>query len=195
MSVLSFRCVYPYVGSMWAHQTGSVKKEGVYCCCTWYHIYCSFGGKRFERLLYNMQCVQALFVRVADAPRYFRWDFIFPSFPSPRPLPRLSPCVCHSVCFGLFRGVRACVSPPQDGNIHVVLEYMDRGSLSDVIHSWRGNDYGEDLMAAITFQVSLRTTYRLRIYVLRVPCTCFLCLQDDEDEDEDKHTAKRGWRK
>lgn len=44
--------------------------------------------------------------------------------------------------------------PPclQDGNIHVVLEYMDRGSLSDVIHGWRGMDYGEDLMAAVTLQ-------------------------------------------
>lgn len=42
---------------------------------------------------------------------------------------------------------------PQDGNIHVVLEYMDRGSLSDVIHGWRGMEYGEDLMAAIAFQV------------------------------------------
>lgn len=40
----------------------------------------------------------------------------------------------------------------QDGSIHVVLEYMDRGSLSDVIHGWRGMDYGEDLMAAITLQ-------------------------------------------
>ncbi|CAN0262640.1 unnamed protein product [Ectocarpus sp. 6 AP-2014] len=39
-----------------------------------------------------------------------------------------------------------------DGSIHVVLEYMDRGSLSDVIHGWRGMDYGEDLMAAITLQ-------------------------------------------
>lgn len=41
----------------------------------------------------------------------------------------------------------------QDGSIHVVLEYMDRGSLSDVIHGWRGMEYGEDLMAAVTFQV------------------------------------------
>ncbi|CAN0509552.1 unnamed protein product, partial [Ectocarpus sp. 8 AP-2014] len=30
---------------------------------------------------------------------------------------------------------------------------MDRGSLSDVIHGWRGMDYGEDLMAAITLQI------------------------------------------
>ncbi|CAM9761435.1 unnamed protein product [Ectocarpus sp. 12 AP-2014] len=41
----------------------------------------------------------------------------------------------------------------KDGSIHVVLEYMDRGSLSDVIHGWRGMDYGEDLMAAITLQI------------------------------------------
>ncbi|CAN0212500.1 unnamed protein product [Hapterophycus canaliculatus] len=30
---------------------------------------------------------------------------------------------------------------------------MDRGSLGDVIHGWRGMEYGEDLMAAITFQI------------------------------------------
>ncbi|CAM9199233.1 unnamed protein product [Ascophyllum nodosum] len=41
----------------------------------------------------------------------------------------------------------------KDGSIHVVLEYMDRGSLGDLIHSWTGVEYGEDLMAAITFQM------------------------------------------
>ncbi|CAM9242995.1 unnamed protein product [Scytosiphon promiscuus] len=41
----------------------------------------------------------------------------------------------------------------KDGSIHVVLEYMDRGSLGDVIHDWRGMEYGEDLMAAITLQI------------------------------------------
>lgn len=37
----------------------------------------------------------------------------------------------------------------------MVLEYMDRGSLSDVIHGWRGMEYEEDLMAAVTFQVNV----------------------------------------
>eukprot|EP00903_Cladosiphon_okamuranus_P006592 g6440.t1 len=41
----------------------------------------------------------------------------------------------------------------KDGSIHVVLEYMDRGSLSDMIHGWRGMEYGEDLIAAVTFQM------------------------------------------
>ncbi|CAM9889748.1 unnamed protein product [Pylaiella littoralis] len=41
----------------------------------------------------------------------------------------------------------------KDGSIHVVLEHMDRGSLSDLIHSGSGMEYGEDLMAAITFQM------------------------------------------
>lgn len=41
----------------------------------------------------------------------------------------------------------------KNGSIHVVLEYMDRGSLGDLIHSWTGVEYDEDLMAAITFQM------------------------------------------
>lgn len=48
------------------------------------------------------------------------------------------------MCFGWW----------QDGSIHIVLEYMDRGSLTELIHDWRDLEYGEDLMAAITIQVS-----------------------------------------
>lgn len=35
----------------------------------------------------------------------------------------------------------------------MVLEYMDRGSLTDLIHGWKEVEYGEDLMAAVTIQV------------------------------------------
>lgn len=34
---------------------------------------------------------------------------------------------------------------------------MDRGSLADLIHDWSGLEYGENLMAAIVFQVPGRT--------------------------------------
>lgn len=64
------------------------------------------------------------------------------------PLPRTFRfCIDSTI---LFYG--RCV---QDGSIHVVLEYMDRGSLADLIHRWSSLEYGEDLMAAITFQVLL----------------------------------------
>lgn len=53
----------------------------------------------------------------------------------------------------------------QDGSIHVALEYMDRGSLSDVIHGWRGMEYGEDLIAAVTFQVCISP-----------PITAYVCV-------------------
>lgn len=35
----------------------------------------------------------------------------------------------------------------------MVLEYMDRGSLTDLIHEWKEVEYGENLMAAVTIQV------------------------------------------
>lgn len=43
----------------------------------------------------------------------------------------------------------------QGGSIHVVLEFMDKGSLADLIHQWSSLEYGEDLMTAVTFQVLL----------------------------------------
>lgn len=58
----------------------------------------------------------------------------------------------------------------KDGSIHVVLEYMDRGSLGDVIHGWRGMEYGEDLMAAITLQVCWRALESDRVNVSRPAC-------------------------
>ncbi|CAM9792824.1 unnamed protein product, partial [Discosporangium mesarthrocarpum] len=36
-----------------------------------------------------------------------------------------------------------------DGKIHVVLEFMDKGSLTEMIHEWHDVDYGEDVMAAM----------------------------------------------
>lgn len=64
-----------------------------------------------------------------------------------------SACVTR-VSLSLF-GLWGYAHGRQDGSIHVVLEYMDRGSLSDVIHGWRGMEYGEDLIAAVTFQVRI----------------------------------------
>lgn len=64
-----------------------------------------------------------------------------------------SACVTR-VSLSLF-GLWGYAHGRQDGSIHVVLEYMDRGSLSDVIHGWRGMEYGEALIAAVTFQVRL----------------------------------------
>lgn len=39
---------------------------------------------------------------------------------------------------------------------------MDRGSLTDLIHKWRGVEYGEELMSAVMFQVTWRDTARVR---------------------------------
>ncbi|CAM9889145.1 unnamed protein product [Chrysoparadoxa australica] len=41
----------------------------------------------------------------------------------------------------------------KDGNIHLILEFMDKGSLTDVIHGWKDVEYDEQVMAAMTYQV------------------------------------------
>jgi hypothetical protein len=44
----------------------------------------------------------------------------------------------------------------RDGLIHVLLEYMDMGSLGDMIHDWRHVTYSETVMAAVLLQVRRR---------------------------------------
>lgn len=82
-----------------------------------------------------------------------------PLYPFALPFLLRSSCACVTRrssfhCFLSLFGLWGCARLGQDGSIHVVLEYMDRGCLSDVIHGWRGMEYGEDLIAAVTFQVA-----------------------------------------
>ncbi|CAM9226889.1 unnamed protein product, partial [Phaeothamnion confervicola] len=41
----------------------------------------------------------------------------------------------------------------KDGSIHVVLEHMDRGSLTDVIHAWKDVSMDDNIMAAVAYQM------------------------------------------
>lgn len=65
---------------------------------------------------------------------------------------------------------------------------MDRGSLSDVIHGWRDMEYGEDLMAAVTFQVpclNFPQSYPKSIYILEAWVTSGCCYHYGNDQKTD----------